>query len=151
MKAFPWLFLCIGLVGCDTNDRNKSRGHKINHDNGLVAEAEFEYTSFDKTDNGFIIRKNPEDSRQAGSITLELVNAYDTANTETRTIDDATYHFHLNTFQGGSGGAEYTLRIWKPLNGNGIALEHYVQSEYEPDFAESWKLIESATVQSEND
>lgn len=151
MRTFPCLFLCLGLGGCDTNDRNQSSGDTITHDNGLVAEAEFEYTSLDKIDNGFVIHRNPEDSRQADSITLKLIDTYDTANTETRIMDDAIYRFHLDTYQGGSGGAEYTLRIWKPLNGGGVALEHYVQSEYEPDFAESWRLIESANVQFENE
>ncbi|MFC4258109.1 Tsi3 family protein [Marinobacter lacisalsi] len=152
MKKLHYLFLWLGLVGCDVNEKDESSVNKINHHNGLAAEADFEYTSIEKIDNGFVFHRNPEDSsRQTDSITLELLKAYDISNTETRTIGAVTYQFHLDTFHGGSGGAEYTLRIWKPLDGSGVALEHYVQSEHDPDFAESWKLIESASVQFEKD
>ena len=146
MKKFFSFFLCLGLVGCDMTDRNQSSGQMIRHDNGLVAEAVFEYVSIEHTTSGFLFHKNAEGSRQIDSITLELRNTYDVLNTDTKIKDDVTYHFHLDVFEGGSGGTEYTLRVWKPLDGSAIALEHYVQSENEPDFTESWNLIESARM-----
>lgn len=140
------LFLCLGLAGCGVTDRNQSSAQMIRHDNGLAAQAEFEYVSIQHAKKGFVIYKKPEGSRQIDSITLELRNTYDVLNTDTKIKDDVTYHFHLDVFEGGSGGTEYTLRVWKPLDGSAIALEHYVQSENEPDFTESWNLIESARM-----
>ena len=147
MKNFFGFFLCLGLIGCEMADRNQSSGQMIRHDNGLVAEVEFEYVSIEHTTTGFLFQKNAEGSRQIDSITLELRSTYDASNTDTKIKDDVTYHYNLDVYEGGSGGAEYTLRVWKPLDGSAIALEHYVQSENEPDFTESWDLIESASVQ----
>lgn len=117
------------------------------HDNGLLIAAYLEYETFDKTDDGFIFDFNPEGSRQADYITLELSGSHDIKSAETRTIDGVVYRFKLDKVNVGSGGPEHTLRIWKPLDGSGVFLEHFVQTENDPDFSRSWKLIESSAVQ----
>lgn len=124
-----------------------SDGAVFAHDNGLLVAAYLEYETFEKTDEGFIFDFNPEGSRQADYITLELSGSHDIKSAETRTIDGVVYRFKLDEVNVGSGGPEHTLRIWKPLDGSGVFLEHYIQTENVPDFSRSWKLIESSVVQ----
>lgn len=151
MKVVFVSLLWLLVVGCDMNENSEPSDDNVSHENGLIVKVELDWISVDKVDNGFIFQRVPEESRQVDSITLEFLEVYDVSSSEVRILDDVSYYYELDTFQGGSGGAEYTLRIWKPLNRGGVALEHYVQSEYEPSFEESWKLIESAGVYSKSE
>lgn len=66
---------------------------------------------------------------------------------EKKIVGSQSYFYTLDAYSGGSGGEEYTLTIWKPIDNGGILLVHHLQSEIAPNFEEIWNIIYSANVE----
>jgi len=64
-----------------------------------------------------------------------------------RLATGATASYTVERHSGGSGGDEYELIAWRPVNGRWIVLKGLVQTEWgEPGFAVAWAVFDTARI-----
>ena len=117
------------------------------HKNGLTIHISDSINLITETDIGFKLNLGKVASRQINEIEIKLVDSIDMSkNTfEKKKINNESYFYSLNTFNEGSGGVEYSLKIYKPKTSGGVYLEHYIQKNSKPSFEKTWAIIESSS------
>ena len=149
MKLFV-TFLVLSILtgtGCDMKTDSPKRNISLSHPNGLRATINLSYQSIREHDSGYIIGLSLPDSRQVSDIKIVHKNTYEVIDLKSRVIDEQQYLYREETVDGGPGGPEYTLTIWKPLSGDGVLLTYYDQTDSKLELADVWGIIESATVE----
>jgi hypothetical protein len=117
----------------------------FSHENGLTFHYRDSAVDSRKTDKGFVLYLAPESARQQNQILVEYRGEKPALPEATKVIDDAKIYYHQETLDGGSGGEEVILTLWKPINTNQwVFVEHVRQAETAEDFAPTWALIANA-------
>lgn len=144
MKILFILFFSL-LMGCDMNTSNNSQEKEFIHVTGLQFKLLGPYAKIQETDQGYIIYISPEDSRQADQILVQYRNEKPAHLEVVKEIDGQKIFYRESYDDGGSGGAETTLELWKQTGqGQGVYIEHYRQTEGRTDFAGTWAVIVGA-------
>jgi hypothetical protein len=147
MKYFFVILGCLLSIGCDMK-KNTTEPVMISHPNGLHLSLTFPHASIKETPHGYIVQVNKEGERQQNTILIEVRPIKpDNLNLQ-KTVNNLVYFYSEDIYEGASGGAEKTIRIWKDIDkNNGVFIEHYYQDESR-NFSElAWLLLESIYIE----
>lgn len=146
MKRIILCMFLVNCISCENNNETEKKVETLSHDNGLVISLDKDVSKITKTSAGFKMNLADEGSRAINELELKKSNdsPADLSSYTSKTIDGTDYYFKLESISEGSGGEEYTYRIWKPSKEGGILLEHYIQQESKPVFDKDWEIIESS-------
>ena len=150
MKRLLVLWGGVLLLGC-LADPKEVRMWSVSHNNGLVVQIPKDARSLKETDKGYKLSLSRPDGRHYNSISIKLlgVNPYTGMALKEKYIDEVIYLYSEEKYEGGSGGAEYKLSIWKKLPSNGglgVAITQHQQSERDVDYDIAWRIAESAAL-----
>ena len=93
--------------------------------------------------NGSVIFKPKQIQRRHGLYSLTLA---ETAPDITPVDMRGDTSFHIRSAEGGSGGPEHFLTLWRAEGSKWLVLEAHQQTDPAPDFAEAWAIFESVSV-----
>ncbi len=143
-KIFSILVMMLPLLAC--NDSAEFR--TLKHDNGLTLSISTDPSQVQPTQDGFVIVLSQPSNRSVNQISIRLqADTVAPSGVETKTRGGQKYLFKRESADGGSGGREQILCIWKPLARGGVLLVHHVQAESENlDFEMDWQIIESTRL-----
>jgi len=146
MKKLIFFLLLVNCISCGKNSETENKLETLSHDNGLVISIDKNVNKITKTTDGFKIDLAIEGSRAINELEVKKSNnaPADLSSYEIKTIDGTDYYAKLESVSEGSGGDEYTYRLWKPSKEGGILLEHYIQQESKPVFDKDWEIIQSS-------
>lgn len=146
MKKIILCLLLINCISCENNNEMEKKVETLSHDNGLVIVIDKDANKITKTTAGFKIYLADEGARAINEMEIKKSgnSPADLSSYTIKTIDGTDYYFKLESVSEGSGGEEYTYRIWKSSNEGGILLEHYIQQESKPEFDIDWVVIQSS-------
>ncbi len=146
MKKLIFLLLLVSGISCGKNSETENKLETLSHANGLVISIDKNINKITTTTDGFKINLAIEGSRAINELEVKKsTNApTDLSSYEIKTIDGTDYYAKLASVSGGSGGDEYTYRLWKPSKEGGILLEHHIQQESKPIFDKDWEIIQSS-------
>jgi len=144
MKKLILYLLLVSCISCGKNSETENTLETLSHDNGLVIRIDKNVSKITKTTDGFKINLAIEGSRAINELEVKKSNnaPAELSSYQIKTIDGTDYYAKLTSVSGGSGGDEYTYRLWKPSKEGGILLEHYIQQESKPVFDKDWKIIQ---------
>lgn len=146
MKKIILFLLLVNFTSCEINNETEKKLETLSHENGLVISIVKNVDKITKTATGFKINLAADDARVINEIEIKKFDSSpkDLSSYETKTINGINYFYKLETVSEGSGGDEFTFRIWKSTKESGILLEHYLQQETKPVFDQDWDIIQSA-------
>ena len=150
VKELLVLFSVLLLLGCSSKTEEVNM-KSVSHKNGLLLDIPEDISDIQETNEGFKLQLSDPDRRLFNSISVQLLdtNPYATINLKERYMGSAVYLYSEEKYEGGSGGAEYKLSIWKKLPSNdalGVAITQDQQSERDVDYDLAWRIAESATL-----
>ncbi len=133
------------MMGCDMSASKNTQEKEFAHVNGLYLKFSGSFASIQQTDQGYIIHISPENIRQADQIVVQYRDEKPNDLNKVKKVKGQQIFYREEVGEEGSGGTEMTLELWKKNDqGRGVYVEHYRQSEVEPDFANTWALMVSA-------
>lgn len=145
MKFLIFFLCCLLFIGCEMKSTTQMAAVSPTHKNGLQVSIAVQYSSIEETPNGFVIYIQPADARQQNYILVEKGVSKPEGLSLSKVIDDKEYFYLQETYEGGSGGAEKILKIWKSDNGSeGYFIEHYNQSDFDEGSNTAWDIAVSA-------
>ena len=145
MKKIILCLLLVNFISCEINNETEKKLETLSHENGLVISIEKNVNKVTKTATGFKINLAATDTRAINELEIKKFDSSpkDLSSYKTKTINGIEYFSKLETVSEGSGGDEFTFRIWKSTKEGGILLEHYLQQESKPVFDQDWEIIQS--------
>lgn len=145
MKFLIFFLCCLLFIGCEMKSTTKMATTSKTHQNGLQVSIAVQYSSIVETPNGFTIYIQPADARQQNYILVEKRVSRPEDLNLSKIINDKEYFYSEEVYEGGSGGAEKILKIWKSEDGNeGFFVEHYSQSDSDDGSNVAWDIVVSA-------
>ena len=149
MKKIILFLLLISIFSCEMNNQAEKKLETLSHENGLVISVDKNINKINITTAGFKMNLAAEGARAINELEVKKsINIpSDLSSYETKTVEGLAYQFKLESVSEGSGGDEYTYRIWKPTKGGGILLEHYIQQETKPVFEQDWEIIQGSNIE----
>jgi hypothetical protein len=139
------IFLTLVLISCDKNTQTENIVKTLTHQNGLVLVINNNIEDIKTTDHGYKINLAPMNTRNVNEIIIKKLDtpSFDLNEFQEKEINKLKYLYKVESINVGSGGAEYTLTIWKPAKTGGIILEQYIQTDNDPDYKEAWEIIKN--------
>jgi hypothetical protein len=151
-KYTTFLAGLLFLVACsgESTKQSKSNYQELRHPNGLIVRIP-PTTTAEQTPTGYIVRDTSSmKSRYAKEVAIQrLAKVTDPEPTLTKTkkVGSRSVSYQIDKTEGGSGGAEYRLRVLLVDAGTAISYEQHAQSESsEPNFDLCWELIKTTEL-----
>ncbi|HEY6529129.1 MAG TPA: Tsi3 family protein [Cellvibrionaceae bacterium] len=115
------------------------------HENGLSFSYGNSSIRSTKTAQGFILDLAPQGARQQNQIIVEYRAEKPASVEELKELGGEKIFYHRESVEGGSGGEEVVLTLWKLINTDKwVYVEHTRQADTATDVAPTWVLIEKA-------
>ncbi len=120
---------------------------QFRHTNGLTIQRPDGFDASPSAD-GFVLNEQGS-LRSPRSIRIMLLDEPPSKDpkSERRLWNTTIVPFTVDRHSGGSGGEEYELTAWHPVNGKWLVLEAWAQTEgAEPGFTVAWAVYSAASV-----
>lgn len=143
MKIILFLLLCLSLqTGC-TNKTDASNVYRS--ESGLSVSMKKPIADVEINKNGFMFFIAPRESRQNNYISVTISNVAPDKIDGAKTKENIDYLYLIEEFEGGSGGKETIIKIWKPcIKSDYILIERYVQSDKKQSDGLAWEVAENS-------